>query len=373
MNHLWDIDLLQVPPKTYNAPDFDKTGIKALFYETLDWQGRPTRTFAYIGLPAEAKQTKVPAMVLVHGGGGTAFADWVQHWTARGYAAIAMDVCGCTDGGDNGNRPRHEFGGPHGWGGWDQIGWDVKDQWVYHAVADIILGHSLLRSLPEVDAARIGLTGISWGGFLTCIVAGLDSRFAFAAPVYGCGFISENEFFSTFLPEDERLSQRWLKHWDPSNYLPAARMPMLWVNGTNDFAFPMNVHQKSYRLPSGSRYLSIGLRMEHSQPAGSRVAEIEFLADSLFKGQPSLCKFIEQGRDGAEAWALFETDIPISNAVLCFTRDTNLWIPRLWKETVATLDGTTARTILPADAAAYFFNVRDERGFSISSEMEQIF
>jgi hypothetical protein len=34
-------------------------------------------------------------MVLIHGGGGTAFADWVRLWTGRGYAAIAMDLCGC--------------------------------------------------------------------------------------------------------------------------------------------------------------------------------------------------------------------------------------------------------------------------------------
>ena len=33
-------------------------------------------------------------MVLVHGGGGTAFAEWVKAWTSRGYAAIAMDTCG---------------------------------------------------------------------------------------------------------------------------------------------------------------------------------------------------------------------------------------------------------------------------------------
>ena len=42
----------------------------------------------------------------------------------------------------------------------------------------------LLRAQPDVDAARIGLTGISWGGYLTCITAGVDDRFRFAVPVY---------------------------------------------------------------------------------------------------------------------------------------------------------------------------------------------
>ena len=62
------------------------------------------------------------------------------------------------------------------------------EQWSYHAVAAAIRGHSLIRSFPEVDAQRTAVTGISWGGYLTCIVAGLDSRFKAAVPVYGCGF-----------------------------------------------------------------------------------------------------------------------------------------------------------------------------------------
>ena len=47
--------------------------------------------FAWCGLPAAAAGTKSPAMVLVHGGGGTAFEHWVRLWNDRGYAAIAMD------------------------------------------------------------------------------------------------------------------------------------------------------------------------------------------------------------------------------------------------------------------------------------------
>ena len=69
---------------------------------------------------------------------------------------------------------------------------DPKDQWTYHAVAAVIRGHSLLRSFPEVDAEQIGVTGVSWGGYLTCIVDGVDSRFKFAVPVYGCGYLYEN-------------------------------------------------------------------------------------------------------------------------------------------------------------------------------------
>src|SRR5439155_3113860 len=100
--------------------------------------------------------------------------------------------------------------------------------WTYHAVANVIKGVSLLRSLPEVDPERIGVTGISWGGYLTCIVAGLDQRLKVAVPVYGCGHIHENSAWNkTFagLPEGQR--SRWIENWEPSRYIDQATMPVL--------------------------------------------------------------------------------------------------------------------------------------------------
>ena len=38
-------------------------------------------------------------------------------------------------------------------------------------------------------SGRVGMTGISWGGYLTSLVCGLDSRLKFAIPVYGCGHL----------------------------------------------------------------------------------------------------------------------------------------------------------------------------------------
>src|SRR5439155_22684356 len=113
--------------------------------------------------------------------------------------------------------------------------------WTYHAVAAVMRGHSLLRSLPNVDPERVGVTGISWGGYLTCIVAGVDNRFKAAVPVYGCGFLHENSVwldrFAKMTPEQRK---RWTTLWDPSVYLPAVTMPILFVNGTNDFAYPLD-------------------------------------------------------------------------------------------------------------------------------------
>jgi len=95
----WDLAKLFNPPKTHEDSEHGAGDVKAIFYDGLSWKGQPTRVFAYYGLPKNQGTQKVPAMVLVHGGGGSAFIPWVQLWVSRGYAAISMDTCGCVSGG----------------------------------------------------------------------------------------------------------------------------------------------------------------------------------------------------------------------------------------------------------------------------------
>ena len=174
----WNMAELSSAPEwvTLERPKAD--GVKAITYTGRSFRGKSTRVFAWLGIPNTGSGEKVPAMVLIHGGGGTAFEEWVRLWVDRGYAAIAMDTCGQIPVGQYGRWFRDEQGGPAGWGGLEQIDQPQTDQWACHAVADVILAHSLIRSLPEVDAQRTGLTGISWGGYLACIVAGVDRRFS---------------------------------------------------------------------------------------------------------------------------------------------------------------------------------------------------
>ncbi len=365
-------------PKVFPVEGITAEGVQSLFFEGPAYQGRPTRVFAWVGLPAVPANQKVPAMVLIHGGGGSAFERWVKVWTARGYAAIAMDTCGCIPEGTYGNWKRHEHGGPPGWdASFGQLETPIKDQWTYHAVSAAVLAHSLLRSYPEVDADRIGVTGISWGGYLTSIVAGVDSRFQFACPVYGCGFLGEN---SVWVPQFERLgtekSKLWLGQWDPSVYLPHAAMPMLWVNGTNDFAYPMDSWKKSYLLPKPAHTLCLRIRMPHGHgPAGENPEEIHRFANQILRGEPALPHITEQGVSkqgdtGTEAWLTFESKIPVVKAELAYTRDRGPWQDRKWESLPATIDQETrrVRAAVPADATVFYLNLFDNRDCVVSSE-----
>lgn len=367
---MWDLEALSRSPAVYPAEGFEAKGVKAIFYEGLPFRGKPTRVFAWLGVPKVEPGEKVPGMVLVHGGGGTAFAEWVRLWTGRGYAAIAMDTCGCVPKGSYGAWERHPQGGPPGWGGFSQIDWPREDQWTYHAVADVLLAHSLLRSLPEVDPERTGVTGISWGGYLTCIVVGVDSRFKLAVPVYGCGYYLDTSFASSVEGLGGERTRRWMRWWDPSAYLKDATMPMLWVTGSNDFAYTFPALQKSYRDPKGPRTLCIRLRMPHGHGgAGENPEEIHVFANSILKGGVPLARITGQGRDGRTAWVTYESMVPVIKAELNVTKMTGKWPDRLWEALPAEVDGQGKVTAtLPDDVTAYYFNLIDDRNLVVSSE-----
>lgn len=187
------------------------TGLEPLFFAGASFRGTPTKVFAYMGVPHLAPGETCPGMVLLHGGGGTAFDVWVKPWNERGYAAICFDQCGdipaASPVNDGATHARHPDGGPPGWdASFKTVDEPIEDQWPFHAVSAALRAHSLLASHPLVDPDRIGLSGISWGGWLTCVVSGVDERYRFAAPVYGCGCVCQAKVLSSAGPLVDLLS-----------------------------------------------------------------------------------------------------------------------------------------------------------------------
>ena len=387
---LWDAKALNRMPRTFpvTIPCSNSCGrvegVEPIFVEGEPWRGKPTRVFAWWGLPKGADEgRKVPAMVLVHGGGGTAFATWVKTWNDRGYAAIAMDTCGGIPQGERDGRshPRHEWSGPSGWGGSvAQIGEPIGDQWTYHAVAAVMRCHSFLRSRPEVDPDRVGLTGISWGGYLTSIVGSVDDRFRFAAPVYGCGYYEWNPEWHHMDKDREKL-RAWFALWDPKNFFDSpeggAKIPYLWCCGTNDRWYPLDAVRMSCNLLDRTVPLNLSLkhRMPHGHPPAGDPKEISAYADAFLKdGRPLV--------DITHAWlekdALrVEFDAHGRQAVraeVLYTCSTNaLLMDRAW--TVGKVADFDARGRLsapvPADAVMFFANVVTDDGLVASTRIFQ--
>lgn len=369
------------PPRTWEALHLVESGLRALFFESVPFRGKPTRVFAWIGLPEGASPERpVPGMVLLHGGGGTAFARWVRWWNRRGYAAIAMDTCGAMPLPDTGSLgsadwPRHSHSGPRGWGGFDQGSWPPADQWPFHAAAASIKAHTLLASLPGVDPAHIGVTGVSWGGYLTCLAAGIDPRFRCAMPVYGCGFIHEE---STWINSGEfaRLTpgQRtfWTENWEPAAVLPRAACPMLWLNGTNDFAYYPPVWQRSAAVTKGPHQLCLKLHYPHGHiPAAEEAPELGAFADACLRGGVPLLSTEAPVLANGVLRVTYGAKRPLLAATLLMTPDKGPWPERGWHALPAELDrnAQVARARLPAGTTAACLSLVSEDWLTTTSDL----
>ena len=369
---------LTAAPSMMDAQGFPADGgIKAIYYDALPWKGKPTKAFGWLGMPAK-RDGKVPGVVLVHGGGGTAFKDWVQRWNDRGFAAISIAVEGQSDRragkGDDKTETgwlRHEWAGPQRRGIYNDWAEPVQDQWMYHAVAQTILANSLLRSLPEVDADKVGLMGVSWGGVIASTVIGIDTRFAFAIPTYGCGHLATAEnVYGRVLGKNKVYQQVW----DPMLYLKHAKMPVLWYSWPEDSHFPMDCLAACYQAASGPRQVTLIPKLGHGHgPAWDRPDGYAFAESVVNTGRP-WCRQTSVGLQDGNAQAAFASTKPLDRALLVSTTDTGFTGKRKWMESPATLERKgeewVASTALPRGTTAWFLNAYSGK-LAVSSDYQE--
>jgi len=352
--HPWtDPELLKPPTVTWRkeqAPDYQLT------YENVPYQGRMASVSAYYSVPQDVSG-KVPAMVLVHGGAGGAFQNWAKQWAGYGYAAIAMDL----------NGRDVPYGRP--WGSDDFTAADKgRDSWYYHAVAAVMRAVSLVAARPEVDAKRIGMLGISWGGWTTCIVAGVDRRLALAVPVYGCGGIGECSLWSPI------TDHTYLSTFDPLNHLPHATTPMLFITGNNDRFYPLVSLRKSYRLPTGPVTVCVKTGMGHDYNTPFGTTEIRRYVDAALKQGPAIPQITSLAWEAGNVVATYRSAAAIAKAELVWTAQADLWKSRSWAKATwqvapAQIDAAGQRlaAVVPAGATVYYLNLYDANGMQVSS------
>lgn len=370
----WDTVELFQTPKTYEADCCKVDGFRSFFYEGITYKANKTRVFAYYKEPAGTPPPGGwPAVICVHGGGGTAYPEWVQAWVDRGYAAIAMDVEGHLPIGNFPNREWHVNAGPPRITTFGDIEIADREQWFFHAVADAIKANSLLTSFPQINSKKIGIHGISWGGVIASAVIGIDHRLAFGIPVYGCGFLYETtapgfkRYFDVMTPDQLAA---YKSKWDPSLYLPNCKIPTLFYVGSNDGAFPLDIWQKSAMLVNGKRALSIPVTSEHGHIWNQK--EIFAFADAVVRnGKPLLEIGKPEIKDGVAGAAISISSGSAASRVavarLVYTQDAGNWQQRKWQVAPARVKDKKVLSELPSSATAFYFNVTDKDGLTFSS------
>ncbi|MCQ2484889.1 MAG: serine hydrolase [Clostridia bacterium] len=351
-------------------PFADNNRITAVFFDGEKYKGRTTKIFAYIGFPENASADHpVPAMVLVHGGAGHAYADWVKYWVDNGYAAISVDGFG--------QQPNDGYYKGDG----DNDSWTVnpeshptidelrsadkpfKEQWFYHYVSDVILSNTIIRNDERVIADKVGITGISWGSIATSVAISYDSRFAFAIPVYGCGFLNH----STAAIGAFCSSQEYIDKWEPSHLIDKVDMPILYVNGDDDPFFSANCNTASAANAKNASVTYVH-GMLHGQNPGSRQPEIlRFANEQNGIGEGNI-KITEVSFDGRRAVVSFTAPEDIDNLkVKVYYRDSELEyngleIKKGWSKKSGIVLGDKANVRVPDKATMFYISVEGKTG-----------
>ncbi|MCP5523392.1 MAG: hypothetical protein H7A46_17795 [Verrucomicrobiales bacterium] len=381
----WDVVALQEVPRHEWA--METNGVRGVYYSGLPYQGRATRVFAWLGIPLEGQSTEVPersvaspgfppsgspptippvggtpnesprtglrevagvpGMILLHGGGQHVSPLWVSYWVDRGYAAIAMDLDGYGPDGllpDAGPRFQFKpFFGPF-------PSDDLREGWIYHAVANVMRAHSLLTAQPGVAADRIGLNGLSLGGSLVCLVAGVDARVRAAAPVYGAGFFDEGGYWQGHTQSmDCRRAREWEALLDPGAYLPGITCPVLFQNGATDPFTPPDTYQRNVDACGGTPTLAMRDHLDHGDfwrwPWGENEVNL-FLDHHLRDGPPPpTIRVVEEAED--HVVCTVTSSQPVVRVDLVHTTDLGAWQSRSWQHTTLEVDPAHFTAVLP--------------------------
>ncbi len=386
-------------PQFHRIPSLDPNdaheGILAGWFEGATLSGgQKTRVFGYYSVPNEASpENPVPGVVLVHGGGGHAFLNWVKMWNDRGYAAIALDFTGFfptqrnagIKGEPEGNWKR-ELPADIAEDGYtvaptnDEMSSSdgpVEDMWMYHAVTQAILSSNILRADSRVRADQIGISGVSWGGVITSLTIGYDDRFAFAIPIYGSAYLDESLAWMGEIFSDEATQKLWLAQ----DRLDRVHFPVLWQCWNDDTCFSINSNGKSYlkAYPNNrDSRLSVVHNMGHSHRRAWVREEPLIFADSVIKGTQKIPQ-INVNVNGRDVEAFAEkcpTDASVSFKLYYMTEPmsykrynkkgigVDTYLEQDWQiEALPVADGV-AKGRIPAEAAAFYVELEVELGKS---------
>jgi len=215
-----EVDILK--PESFVCRSFDGLKVQGWILKPLNFvEGR-----------------KYPMVLNIHGGPhgqfGYVIAPFVQYLAANGYAVMFSNPRGSTGYGQ-------EFSdGCIG----DLGGGDYRD---VMACVDHVIGR-----FPWIDAERLGVTGGSYGGYLTNWIITHTDRFKAAVPVAGISNLISDwadanpDWFESdggFMPMED-YDRAWAM--SPLKYVAACKTPTLFIHGAWDFCVNLGQAEEMY-------------------------------------------------------------------------------------------------------------------------------
>jgi len=179
--------------------------------------------------PVDYEEGKVyPAILNIHGGPKLAYTDGyfheMQYWANQGYFVLYSNPRGSDGKGNEFADIRGKYG---------TIDYDNLMQFVDECIL----------KYPGIDSERLGVTGGSYGGFMTSWMVGHTDRFK--AAVSQCSISNWSSFYCTsdigyYYGSDQMAADPWsdyAKLWwhSPLKYAPNVKTPTLVLHSCEDF------------------------------------------------------------------------------------------------------------------------------------------
>ena len=200
-----------------------------------------TKIEGWLIMPRHPASDRIPLILAIHGGPhgayGNNFDFELQLFAAPGYAVLYTNPRGASG-----------YGEDFLWATWGG-GWGIKDYEDVMSGVDYVLDHY------PIDAKRLGLTGYSYGGFMTDWVITQTNRFA--AAVAGAGISNwVSDYGTADIPrtkESEFLGAPWeqkgyelLWRQSPIHYAANVTTPTLFIHGEADLRVPIEQAEQMY-------------------------------------------------------------------------------------------------------------------------------
>ena len=179
---------------------------RVVFYSrTVDTAAGAVRSEIFAAIARPIRPGRYPGILVLHGGGGSAHIEKAVEWAERGYIAVAPDLPGIANPAktpnSNGAWKQHAYGAAH-----FRTVPDATASVIFDGVVAALQALQLLRAQPGVIGDRVGVTGVSWGGYTTIMVAGLAGHAVRASfSIYGSGHY---DLGSSFLTQLQKLAPR---------------------------------------------------------------------------------------------------------------------------------------------------------------------
>lgn len=338
--------------------------------------GGPNRIYCAIARPERAAGP-VPVVLIFHGGGGHASPALALAAARRhpGMAGLAMDYNGqfAPGGGKhvtqwkNVNRESRLNLVP-----------DLRNWQMYHYVIAARRTLDYLETQSWADAGRIGCVGISYGGWVALILAGVDDRVKGVTTGVSAGGI---EFTAGRLAQQlrwEPAEQRplWLAHYEPLAYAAGTRAGVFLQLCANDQFFWLNGASRHLAALAGQKGWVVRPNSNHNAggPELPDTAAPAFLRHVLAGGPPlpAVTEF-HAAPDGRRFFWRATGPNPITRCVLNWSPGRAVSPGRYWLELPAAGGDGLWSAEVPAEwaglAAQAYVNIGDDQGVVVSGPL----